>query len=349
MCSLNYLAQAKTLGASMLEHNPEYTFIIGLVDRVEGRIRTDELAPLHILEAERIGIPDFGQMVDRYNIVELNTSVKPFYIEYFFRHYQAGTVIYLDPDIYVYHSFAAVEAELAGYNLLLTPHVTTPVRESCGPRETMFLNFGLYNLGFIALRNTPLSRQFVSWWQDKLKEQCLAKVEVGLYVDQLWVNFAPLYFEGVGVSTNLGLNMAYWNFHERTLTQAAGGISVNDAFPLVFFHFSSYNPEKPGTIARYTNCTFTQKPDVYPLFEKYRATLLQNGYAHYRTIECAFVREKRLAEEARLQKLNATFQAKTRRLLTVFFTFIFDFFPESFKKIIARSLRLKNVSKLQFE
>ena len=34
LCSINYLAQAKTLGDSLLTHNPEYTFIVGLVDKL---------------------------------------------------------------------------------------------------------------------------------------------------------------------------------------------------------------------------------------------------------------------------------------------------------------------------
>ena len=34
ICSANYLAQAIALGDSLLQHNPRYTFIIGLVDEI---------------------------------------------------------------------------------------------------------------------------------------------------------------------------------------------------------------------------------------------------------------------------------------------------------------------------
>ena len=34
VCSANYLAQAKTLGQSLHQHNPDYHFVIGLVDRI---------------------------------------------------------------------------------------------------------------------------------------------------------------------------------------------------------------------------------------------------------------------------------------------------------------------------
>jgi hypothetical protein len=34
ICSANYLAQAIALGDSLLQHNPGYTFVIGLVDEI---------------------------------------------------------------------------------------------------------------------------------------------------------------------------------------------------------------------------------------------------------------------------------------------------------------------------
>jgi len=35
ICSANYLAQAIALGDSLLQHNPSYTFVIGLVDEIK--------------------------------------------------------------------------------------------------------------------------------------------------------------------------------------------------------------------------------------------------------------------------------------------------------------------------
>ncbi len=44
ICSINYLAQAKSLGDSLLKHNPEYTYLIGLVDRLDvSEIPSDRL------------------------------------------------------------------------------------------------------------------------------------------------------------------------------------------------------------------------------------------------------------------------------------------------------------------
>ena len=49
-----------------------------------------------------------------------------------------------------------------------------------------------------------------------------------------------LFFEGILVSKNLGLNVAIWNLTERELSQKENGeMCVNDNYPLIFFHFSN--------------------------------------------------------------------------------------------------------------
>ena len=67
ICSNNYLAQAISLGASLLRHNPDYIFKIGLVDRRNEMIQYDQI-PYELVEVEKIGISDFDDMFKRYSI-----------------------------------------------------------------------------------------------------------------------------------------------------------------------------------------------------------------------------------------------------------------------------------------
>ena len=46
LCSGNYLAQAKTLALSVLEHNPKCHFVIGLVDRLPDGV--DQIGRAHV-------------------------------------------------------------------------------------------------------------------------------------------------------------------------------------------------------------------------------------------------------------------------------------------------------------
>jgi len=56
LCSINYLAQAKTLGDSVLRHNPGSRFIIGLIDKNHTGLDLSFLGNLELLEVEKVGI-----------------------------------------------------------------------------------------------------------------------------------------------------------------------------------------------------------------------------------------------------------------------------------------------------
>ena len=88
ICSINYLAQARTLGDSLKITNPEIQFFIGLVDILHGVEFDKEFTPEYpLIEIDKIDIEDFDEMAARYDITELNTAVKPFYFTYFFKKY----------------------------------------------------------------------------------------------------------------------------------------------------------------------------------------------------------------------------------------------------------------------
>ena len=76
LCSTNYLAHAKTLGDSLRKTNPNYRFVIGLVDRVPAQLQSSFWQPYELIEVEELGIEGFAEMVQRYDVVELNTAVK---------------------------------------------------------------------------------------------------------------------------------------------------------------------------------------------------------------------------------------------------------------------------------
>ena len=166
LCSNNYLAQAKTLGDSLLAHNPNYKFVIGLVDKRVAEIDYDFLLPHQVIEAETAGIPNFDDLCQRYDIIELNTAVKPFFFKYLFlEHPELEGALYLDPDMMVFSSLERIYAELENHSLVLTPHVLSPIPlDGCEPPENVFLTFGIYNLGFIGVANQPEGRRFLDWW-----------------------------------------------------------------------------------------------------------------------------------------------------------------------------------------
>ena len=289
LCGNNYLAQAKTLADSARKHNPDYHFVIGLVDGLNDEVNYDDFAPTEILDVSTIDIPKFEDMHQQYDIVEFSTSVKPFYFLHFLRApISAEMVIYLDPDTMVFDSFEKIESEIKNNSILLTPHSLTPIpRDGKWPQDNLFLNAGVYNLGFLAVRNVPSAIEFIEWWASCLESMGYLNYAQGLFVDQLWVNLAPLYFKGAKISSDPGLNMAYWNFHERQLSQVGGSYVVNDSSPLTFFHFSSYNPLEPLLISRQQvtfsdyRSSFEDRQDLRGIYDLYRKKMLENKYELY--------------------------------------------------------------------
>ncbi|MDP3071615.1 MAG: hypothetical protein Q8N18_15095 [Opitutaceae bacterium] len=291
LCSANYLAHAKTLGESVRRHHPEARFVIGLVDRVPSDLPPGFLHACEVLPVEQLKLPGFADMAARYNVVELNTAVKPFYLEHLYAAPEPpAVVIYLDPDIVLFSPMTRVLERLRTHHLIFTPHSCTPDdNPTVVDYEQAMLSTGVFNLGFLATSRSDETMRFLRWWQKRLFAYCYYRPGTGLFVDQIWTVLAPAYFESSFIERDPGHNTAYWNLFERRMTCDAGRWIVNDRHPLVFFHFSNYNPDKPEKLANRAwpaVPTFAERPELVPLYAAYRAALLRHGYPAVHGIKC---------------------------------------------------------------
>lgn len=293
ICSNNYLAQAKALGDSVLQTNPDYTFFIGLVDELSPEINYENEIAHPIILCNEIGIPDFDSLWKKYDIIELNTCVKPFYLEYFTNKYTDLThLMYFDPDTFVFGNLINIEKELQdGKEIILTPHILTPIPlDGKAPTENTFLNYGIYNLGFIGIKNPINNISFFKWWSERTYKVGFSNVAEGFFVDQLWMNLTPLFFENTIVSRNYGLNMAPWNLHERFLSYVDNNWLVNSHQTLVFFHFSSYDYRKPEQMSKhYSRYNFDKRNDLKELYSIYSKKVIVNNIEKLSNIPCSYI------------------------------------------------------------
>lgn len=321
ICSNNYLAQAKALGDSLVQHNPDYRFIICLVDKQSSLVDYNYFKPHEILPVEQVPIADFENMILKYDITELNTAVKPFVFKFLFsRSATIANVTYLDPDIIVYDRFSDIENAYSNHTFILTPHINTPIHDQLQLGEESFLNCGIYNLGFLGLNRTGHVFEFLDWWMERLKDRCYNKPMRGWFVDQIWINFVPVYYEGAFIMKHPGHNMAYWNLHERQLQCKNGKYYVNETLPLVFYHFSGYNAIQPEGISKYQNrFTFETRPDLVKIFEDYRSTVLQNKHEQFFKIPCYFaeVYQKAKAETGTKNKIDEVEKSSFKRSIKI--------------------------------
>lgn len=275
-----------------------------------------------IIEVEKLGIEDLEKMVRTYSIVELLTSVKPFYIHWLFNNFkEAESIVYFDPDIMIFQPLNSLEKSLQSFDIILTPHFTKPYNDNYLPTELHVMQTGVFNLGFIAVKRSENSFNMLSWWKSRLKNQCLIDLSRGLFVDQLWANLIPAYFNKVLIEKHPGYNMAHWNFHERNLTLGNEVYYVN-SMPLIFFHFSHYSPLNPNSIASHHNrFSFETRTDLVDIYNLYKASLLKYNYNELRKVKCFYMnneqnkKRKREVESFMRMALPDKLKAKIKNLI----------------------------------
>jgi hypothetical protein len=273
--SFNYLPYARTLCASFLALHPECKFYVLLVDRLpEGFVLSQE--QFELVAVEDLGILDFPSVAFKYDILELNTNVKPTFLKMLLAR-GLDEIIYLDPDIFIYQALAPVFESLAKYAIVLTPHALSPVPDH-GQSELVLLSAGIFNLGFLAIKRCQETDLFLSWWEARCLELAYDEQRASMFVDQKWINLVPCFFDSVEILKHQGCNVAYWNLHERQLSRQDNGWMVNETDPLLFFHFSGISVDGKERISKYTEkLTLLNRPDLRSLFENYRTQLIKHG------------------------------------------------------------------------
>ena len=270
--SPNYLAFARTLAASYRAHHPGHRFFILIVaDTADPEPFRGE--GYEVVLPGELGLPDLRSVAMQYDLLELNTDVKPSFLRLLLERHDLETLVYLDPDIFVYSPLTPVFEALAdGGSAVLTPHLTTPIADDRLPGEQDHLYNGTYNLGFVAVRRSAETAELLRWWERRCLENGFSEGRTGLFVDQKWMNLAPGLFADVRILRDPGCNMAYWNLHERRLTGPPGAPAVNGEVPLCFFHFSGIALDDPENLSRHTDrYTLAERPDLHELFAAYRA------------------------------------------------------------------------------
>ncbi|HEY6503091.1 MAG TPA: hypothetical protein VIZ28_03870 [Chitinophagaceae bacterium] len=302
-CSLNHIAQAKSLGDSVIKYAPGYKLVIGLVDKLDGRLPAEYWSPHSLVEVHELAIPQFDEMYKRYTTLELNCALKSFFTGYVLEKLKPERFIFLDSDILLFDAPGFIDEELDHSSILLTPHITAALpADDCSPKEKDILKTGMFNAGFYALKNDDTANTFVRWWKDRMIDQCYERPKEGLNVDQKWLNFVPLYYKNVKVLQHPGCNAAYWNLHERHIEKKGDNFFVNN-MPLIFFHFSGYSFHQPGKISRHqTRFDMNSNKALKELFAIYHQALTANKHKEMLAFSCFYKKEKGFLQKLGLKQ-----------------------------------------------
>ena len=245
----NYIGFARVLEDSFRAANPDIDFITLIIDGSDEDRSGCGLT--NVLLIEDLGLsPDVSEpMVLMYGVTELATALKPATLQLLLtRGYDAAA--YFDPDIWVREDVSDIFDQAALSGIVLTPHALQPVpRDGLEIRERGIMQAGIFNLGFIAVGAS--AGDFLSWWHERLRIDAVVDFQNALFTDQRWIDWVPALFPHC-VSRDPGLNVAYWNLHERPLTREAGGRLLAAGAPLRFVHFSGFDLANPWVLSRFT-------------------------------------------------------------------------------------------------
>ncbi len=294
-CSINYLPKARALAESLAHHQPGARLTLLLND-----IAPDWL-DLSAEPFDRIWTPlDLGYdkaWIFQHNVMELCTAVKGRALVRLIEEEDADFHVYLDPDVYLFHSLEPIRGYMEGASIGLVPHILQPEESDVGIRltEMSVTEHGIYNLGHLVLRPDANGRAFAQWWAARLDAHCFDDRERGLFTDQRWADLAPALFDGVKVLRVPNLDVASWNLFGRTIRQAAasdtadhGGAFTVDDWPLITYHFSGTGPT--GTHKRVRDIFDPGNGATAEIERLYEAAIARHGQADFERIDCAYDR-----------------------------------------------------------
>ena len=277
ICSNNYLARAKVTAESFLKHHADYDFKIFLVDEFS------EAIDYSVFTVPLIKVSSFFCEMEklslRYDIMELNASVKPIVFQEILKENKYSTLIFIDPDTCVYDRFDEIEDLLVNCNVIITPHFCSPIDDGKFASEIDLFPFGLFNLGFLALKDSTESKAFLDWWHNRLMKYCYDDLARYMFCDQPWVSYGPVLFEGFHILKHRGYNVANWNLFEREFSKDNDMVFINKKEKLKFFHFSHYVFSEPYRISKnQRRHKIEDLPTLKLLIDDYQQQLIANNH-----------------------------------------------------------------------
>ena len=285
--TFSYLTRATVLARTLREAHPDWELWAMIVDMPPPGLDVSESLAVfdRVLFPEQLRFDRFHAWIFKHDIVEACTAVKGQSLRFLLES-DADVVVYFDPDIAVFHSLDTVFERLNDHSVILTPHQVTPnstvghVRDN----EMTSLKYGVYNLGFCAVRNDETGRAFADWWARSLRIACYDDVENGIFTDQKWCDLVPALFPRVWIERDPGCNVASWNLSTRRISCTDEGNILVNGSPLKFYHYTKINAVGDLMTEKYAG----DNVEVMEVWNWYKRAIkdahvegIPSGYWHY--------------------------------------------------------------------
>lgn len=240
----NYYPKVKQLRDSVKRFSPQVKFFWLMAEERDPKLVERFSSEFDgLIFADDLEIGRDRRWLFAHNLVELSTALKPSAAQLLLSKQDAESVVYYDPDMVLFSNVDDIYSQFSSNEVLLTPHLLHPEKtlDAVLDNELCSLRHGVFNLGFFGVRKSEEGARFLDWWNERLRLFCSADLQAGLFTDQKWINFAPVFFDGVKILKNSRFNVATWNLSQRRVTgNMQDGVFV-DGQPLGFYHFTGFD------------------------------------------------------------------------------------------------------------
>jgi lipopolysaccharide biosynthesis glycosyltransferase len=261
----DYLPFAKVLLASLEKNVPGTTLQVLVVDKND--ITSAPNFTIHTID-KVVTSPVAKGIYKKYahtNPDHFRWALKPVFISYLLQH-GFDKVIFTDPDTFFVNNFSFLFDELDANTILLTPHWANlnPFENEGSLIDVM--RGGLFNAGFVGVNKNGM--EALNWWAEMCHYKTEKNEELGLFVDQKYLDILPVQFDGVKIIKHQGCNLASWNVQTCKREIIDGKLTISRKFEPVFIHFN-----------RETIVNILNRNDklLHPYLEEYSQLLKSEG------------------------------------------------------------------------
>ncbi len=265
----NYIPHALILYRSLIQTNPGtrlIALILGEEDRLNAEIQD---GPEWIFWSSLYSETERRQLVEKYTAFELSCATRGRFHEYLHLKSGAQKWIMLDTDMYILSSLDPIWQSLEENTLILTPHSRNPHQDS--DKQVNFIRSGVYNAGFLAFQKCPEALRAIRWFKERTEELGYASPhrqasgmqgdDYGcLFVDQIWLNFMPVFFADVNFLGAPQWNLGHWNLEDGVLEKDESGRYLFDGHQVIVGHFSAIDLDHPEYVSTHAP-RYREKPN----------------------------------------------------------------------------------------
>ena len=258
VATANYVYWADVLFSHARRIDPELRLTLLVADASRAALDPirQVLGPdVDVLCCDDLGFSFLADMRTYYGPLEFCSALKVLGSAYVLRSEEA--CLFLDPDMVILDSLRETVLECPG-KIVVCAHTLAPFPvDGASPDDLELCWSGHINGGVFLTRRGASGNPALDWLVGHTRYHWFVAPSLGMYADQQWFSALFYFFRDyTRLVEDRGVNVAYWNLHERSLREEDGHISLASGEPLRLMHFSGFLVPSGGKLSRHSSRQF---------------------------------------------------------------------------------------------